>query len=708
MPVGQNTNKDITYCLLLGFFLGIAYLPLSSFLFAVKNDALIANFPPKYFFSAALHAGHWPLWNPYMNFGLPMYADPGFAFWHPLTFLFGALGYNIWLLSVEILVYLWLGGIFMYFLGRYLGHSRKTAFLIAAMFMCCGFFIGNLSQTNFLTCAAFLPLVVQTFLQLQQTPTPKRMFFAAGSIYLLISGGHPAIPIGTLYFLAALLAGLALTKPKPRELKKLATTNLLLILTVLGLTAPIWLSWLQIWPYFTRASPVVQSNSADTGFTLTSWSSFVFPFATMANTDFFGTTTSMRSGYFSFIGFGLLLFTLAHKRNRLQHIFLIEGVLFLLVSFGGDVKIFIYSHMPLLTFIRDNGEYRIFTLFAFILTVSWPLERLLQQSDKAINHYFPRMINAFFLLSLIALLIGCGIMLYRQIPFLPPSTNGLLLRIKHQLDILSPAEALTINAAILLLLTAAWFLLRHRVRNAILIPGIISIDLILSCWLLLPFTGVQRQSPADMQALLPHVSPGIPLPTLEPLAQNDRPGLEKILGRWSYYTKQPGTPVKGDYPVLLQETKDYFESPCAKTLVQRPFVFRTAPNAPLPRLTAFSPTRIELQVGQVAAPAKRDHENGPADTLVLLQNHFPGWQSSIDGRPCPLLKLYGSFMGVAVPADNFPHRVQFLFSPPGLLWYLLIPVITLLLLAFAGTRQPLAQSDHGPLNQKKAQEGQPD
>ena len=692
-----ETRKDLQNCLLLGLFLCVAYLPVSSLLFAVKNDALTENFPPKYFFSAALQSGHWPLWNPYMNFGLPMYADPGFAFWHPLTWLFGALGYNVWMLSVEILVYIWLGGIFMYFLGRYLGHSRRTTFIMAAMFMCCGFFAGNLSHTNFLTCAAFLPLVIQTFLQLQQRLTPKRLFFAAASLYLLISGGHPAIPIGTFYFLVALLAGLALTTPKPGHLKKLAGTNLLLLLTVLGLTAPLWLSWLQLWPYFTRASPVFQPDHASTGFSPPSWISFLFPFATMANTDFFGTVNSMRSGYFSFIGLGLLLFVLTHKTNRLQLIFLVAGGLFLLLSLGGTVKSVLYSHLPLLHFIRTNGEYRIFTLCSFIISISWPLEALLQQKDTTIIHYFSRVITVFFLLALAALLLAGGSMLYNHIPFLLPSADGLLLRIKHRLDILPITEALAINAAILLTLTGFWLLLKRRIRPAILIPSIVMADLALSCWLLLPVTGVQRQGPAAMQAILPHVAPGIPLPTLEPVAKNDRPGLEKILGQWSYYTKQPGTPVMGDYPVLFQQTKDYFHAPLADSLVHRPFIFQTARTTTLPTLISFSPTHIEIQTLPASA----------GDTLVLLQNNFTGWQCLLDGRPGPLLQPYLSFMGVAIPADNVPHRIQFRFSPPWLLGYLLIPGIVLLLLAFAATRQPLAQPDHGPLDYKKSNEGQP-
>src|ERR1700761_2234518 len=135
----QKTTHWPNY-LFLGLFLCLAYVPLTSFLFAVKNDALTENFPPKYFFSASLHSGYWPLWNPYINFGIPTYADPGFAFWNPLTWIFGGVGYNVWALSAELLVYIWLAGIFMYRLGHYFGHSRLTAFLMGALYMCCGFF----------------------------------------------------------------------------------------------------------------------------------------------------------------------------------------------------------------------------------------------------------------------------------------------------------------------------------------------------------------------------------------------------------------------------------------------------------------------------------------------------------------------------------------------------------------------------------------
>src|SRR5436305_13009828 len=99
--------------LLLLLILFIAYLPLSTFYFGMKNDAFSDNFPNKYFLSEALHAGTLPLWNPYLNFGFPIYADPGFAFWNPVTWLFAFAGYSAYTLTAAVLLYIYFAGVFM-------------------------------------------------------------------------------------------------------------------------------------------------------------------------------------------------------------------------------------------------------------------------------------------------------------------------------------------------------------------------------------------------------------------------------------------------------------------------------------------------------------------------------------------------------------------------------------------------------------------
>jgi hypothetical protein len=661
-------------CLLLGVFLYLAYLPLSSFLFAVKNDALTQNFPHKYFFSAALHSGFLPLWNPYVNFGLPLYADPGFAFWQPLTWLFGFIGYSVHMLAIELLVYIWLGGIFMYRLGLFLGHSRLTALILGMLYMCCGFFIGNLAHTNFLTCAAFLPLVTLKFLKLQASFSPGHLLQTTLACYLLAAGGHPAIPIGALYFFATILVAYLITARRgtwrPRQAIR---TNLLLLLAVLGLTAPIFLSWSEIWPFFNRCSPVFQSDFQDLGFTLPSYLSFLFPFATTARSSFFGTDPSMRNGYISFIGLALFLVALTGKKNRLQITFLIGGIVMLLLSLGAPVKNLLYSNLPLLRLIRTNGEYRVFALFSFILVLSWPLEALLKQGDPK-NLPFSRSMAILGIIALVTLGFSAPFVHFPAVP-----SKDFAGAIKSLLDGLGLPTRLFINAALLVILISVYFLLRKTIPPGKLIPALLTTDLLLFCWMHLPVTGVQRRSASDIESLYASVAPGIPQPRLSPIADNTRSAehLEKIIGCWSYYSKQPGTPELCNYPTLFTATEDYFRSALPDSLNKRPFLF-IEHAATLPDLIRFSPENIEIRA---SSPIP--------DTLVLMQNDFPGWRTTIDGRPIPHIKVYRSFIGI--PFDGSGHLFTCRFTGPRLYWYLGLALLTIAVLygwcAVTGFRQ---------------------
>lgn len=673
--------------LMLGIFLYIAYLPLSSFLFAPKNDALTANFPNKYFFSAALHAGKLPLWNPFINFGLPLYADPGFAFWHPLTWLFGAIGYNIYMLVIEVLCYTWLGGIFMYRLGKYLGHGQPTAFLMGILFMCCGFFIGNQSHINFLTAAAFLPLVLQTFLQLQQQLSPKRLLFAAGSLFLVISAGHPAIPFATVYFLSVLVLALLLQRSstsRGSQFIAILKTNGLLLLTVLGLAAPVLLSWVEIYTQFSRSKPVLQSTQTDLGFTFSSFISFLFPFSTTAYTDSFSTDLSMRNGYFSFLGFALFIIAMTGRRNKCQNIFLASGAVMLLFSLGGPFKADLYRHLPLLRYVRSNGEYRIFAILSFIIVLSYPLDLLLKGSparlteapiDSLLKERTPlRMLNHI----LAAITAGCSLIiavvaiyLWRHgqgFPFTPKA--GLTANIKNLLDYLSFPARLLINATYLLLLLSVWFLLKNRLPPAQLLPPVLMADLVLFCWLHLPVTGVQQKSPSEITKYFSTIAPRLPIPRLIPICENIRQGedLQKIIGCWSYYSKQPGAPQLCEYPTLLSTTEDYFNSNLSDTINTHPFIFlqRQLPGSTL-SIKTFGPQQIDINVFSPTA-----------DTLILLQNSYPGWKTQLNDKPHPWEKKYISFMGSAVPAGSSLLSFRFENHRPG--QYFLISLVTLTIL----------------------------
>ena len=86
MQVYTNSKRQrVKLILLFVAVLFIAYLPVSTFLFFIKNDAFTGYFPPKFFMSESIKAGYLPLWNPYINYGIQQYGDLRSGFWSPVT-----------------------------------------------------------------------------------------------------------------------------------------------------------------------------------------------------------------------------------------------------------------------------------------------------------------------------------------------------------------------------------------------------------------------------------------------------------------------------------------------------------------------------------------------------------------------------------------------------------------------------------------------
>ena len=84
--------KYYGWIILIGWLI---YWPISLFLFGIKNDILTDYFPTRFFMSESLHAGFIPWWNPYVNFGIPQYAEMNSSYWSPITWLIAAIpGYS--------------------------------------------------------------------------------------------------------------------------------------------------------------------------------------------------------------------------------------------------------------------------------------------------------------------------------------------------------------------------------------------------------------------------------------------------------------------------------------------------------------------------------------------------------------------------------------------------------------------------------------
>jgi hypothetical protein len=655
----------------------VAYLPLSTFYFGMKNDAFSDNFPNKFFFTETISSGFLPLWNPYLNFGFPIYADPGFAFWHPITWLFGVvIKYNAYTLTIEVLLYLYIAGISMYRLGRYLSFTNATAFTIAVMYMCSGFFTGQLQHINFLTAAAFLPFLLQQFLVLFQCPCRRNACLTALAYYFVFACGHPAIPIGTVYFLLTLTAAIVILNNKPSAtLKKVLLYQSLAVALFIVLYSPAIYSYANITDEYGRGGEANQfdAGAINAGFSPSSWLSFLYPFSTVKNAPFFTDDLAMRNSYFSIAGFILVLTQIRNKSYLMRALF-ISSLVMLLLSCGGFIKGVVFSNLPLLTYIRTNGEFRIFSILCFCVIAGHGLNNL---NFTPRNSYEVFRKTVIFMLS-ISLLATIYIAFENTALLLSSSSRSFYTTskgIKGLIDSLTFTDALLISLIINCL--CLFFILLAKADHR-KITLIILIDLIANSIAYLPFSGIGKVTLAEIQSTYNKSEKGIIIPPLIPIKNIDTLSSERtgLVGNWSFYNKQIGSTSLTDYPSYFSNTEKYFNSDLPAAVNNYPYIFLKSdfedssplksPNKTL-KVKFYSPQKIVIEVD-----ALQD------DSLVLLQNRYKFWRANADGQELEINPTLITFM--SVPLRKGRHIVGFYYQDKWLILFTTVSITSFLIL----------------------------
>jgi len=405
-----------------------------------------------------------------------------------------------------------------------------------------------------------------------------------------------------------------------------------------------------------------------------SYLSFLFPFATTATSRFLQNDLLMRNAYFSCIGFALFLLCLVGEKNKHQKIFIWSGAFMLLLSFGGYFKSLIYPNLPLLQFVRTNGEYRVFSIFSFILASSFSLEKTFREGKS-------KHLNKILIIFGAASLAGPCLFLLRhqggnlfQTPIVT-SQVALIDKIKWWLDHWTFSERLFINSMVLIALLTIYFLGRKKIKLNILVPIVISVDLLIFCWMQLPISGVQKKSVASINAYFNGLPNGIPTPSMRPIGNNLPPNneIEKVIGCWSYYSKEPGTPTECNYPTELRTTKAYFQSAFTAQVNQHPFLFVHNPEAGEISLKYYTPTEILV-----------DAKMRSSDSLILLQNDYQHWKLLINGKPSVTSRKWLSFMSCGLDGGN--STIKFYFQNWNLLIALFVSVCSLFLLLYLSFR----------------------
>ncbi len=103
-------------------------------------------------------------------------------------------------------------------------------------------------------------------------------------------------------------------------------------------------------------------------------------------------------------------------------------------------------------------------------------------------------------------------------------------------------------------------------------------------------------------------------------------------------------------------------------------------------VTEFEPERFTV------------HVNSSANAILsLAQPYYPGWQATLDNQPTDILKAYGTFCAIEVPAGD--HTIQLLYNPlsyriggiASLIAWVVVVLVGIFLVVRGRRGQPISQ-----------------
>lgn len=718
----MDRKKPYLYYFLLFISAVVAMLPVVLLRHPLKWDMIDQAYPWRYFIGECLQNGNLPLWNPYQLLGSPIHADPQSSAWYPVTWLFGYLfGYDIYVISFDFFLHIFLAGLGMFYLARQLKFRDETAFFMGLSYMLSGFFIGNAQHFMWIISGTWIPFIIGAFLELKNTPSISGAVKFGLAFFMIMTGGYPAFIFLLLYLLTAIFILFTVDYIRKKE-----SGDLFRFTKYLGIAAVftilcgmvIIISVYHLQGAMTRGAGVTLRQALFGAFTLKSFISFILPFASIRNMDFYGTDLSMSNAYFGLLTLVFFLAGLMMRRSKLVNLFLFWGLFCLTASVGSvlPVREFLYHYVPFMNLFRFPGLFRIFFILSFIIVAGFAFDEWRKEAPGLANKL---MITAF---------IMAGLLLVFFISAFSRTALNMMDFIKNELTVSSENSTIvqhilfqgTIQLAfiiIFIMVLTKWQLKKYAFTAILLISAL---DMIIATRLNGPYTIYYGQLKSrEIYDYAGRFPKGFPVPGNGPVIDNKDSGKLIYQALWrnlNIFHKQVS--FEGYNPLHLkgfEEMADYHPK-LFETILQNPLVYladRVSPLDSLPfhekdsmylkgrvyfddkdylmlkgegfrlnegdsiNVTAFSP-------GEIKAVSKTKDK-----ALVnLLQNNYYGWKAAIDGRPASIKMANMSFISIEVPAGD--HEVMFTYDPVGVkigFWVTLLVLLAgLVLLITKGVR----------------------
>lgn len=679
------TKKEI---LLLFLVTILAFWQVAFLKFGMKWDFVDAFLPSRYFFSESILNNQFPLWNPYLLYGTPIFADLVSVF-NPEFWIVGNLfGYSNITLQFMYLVYLVLAGVsFFYFLKQF-NSDQKISLGLAVAYMLSGLTVGNAQHLAFVAGYAILPFVVASYFLFIRQLNRSNLVQLAISLFLMIYASYPGLTIILGYLLLCIfLSNLVVRRSDKIYLKKYLIFHFLLAGIAILFSTVLIVAFVQGAPFLKRYSGITVDLAHKHPFSLQSVLSFLLPMATGSDPQFFKTDPSMSNGYWGIVSLVLFLVAVTKKaKNKTSYVILGFGIFSLLASFGDRffLREFLYRYFPLMNMFQYPGIFRAFAIFGFLAFtgINQKPEDLIENERKRLK------IILFILITILLILIVHSALKVENFAFFNPD-----LSFKEELLKATRFDAIIFQGTIQLMILLVFILAVWKIKNsrpfATTLLLLFVFDGIVSTQLNIHYTVVGEDNPVQFHRYLKSSPKGFPIPELNPIGENsDRNAQNEFIwmnnnvfpkkvtfdGLVSF--KLNGYAFLSDnYPDLLEAVKMnpvvYFSddiredtnignfSPKTvflteehfKTLEGKNFISSSSDQL---EIVKFSPKQIEIK-------AFTSHPQ----LLIYQQNYFTGWSVLVDGEKQKLLKSNFTHMAVLVAPGE--HTVRFEYRNPVIL-----------------------------------------
>lgn len=326
-------------------------------------------------------AGHFLLWDPWVNGGTPDHADPTVGAASPILIFVAAISGGAQPGFVAYWLVVWfLGPLGLLLLGRHLGAPAWGAFVVAAGFAFCGFYTGHAEHTSFVYSYSFLPWFIW---RLDKALASKRLFPAlqAGALWGISAlGGYPQLTFLSACFLCLWALGRCwFSEPGDngwsRPQFNFAILSLVLVFAVGTLVlAPSYVGLLTEGAGFTdRAGPLprayaISSNELDSGTLLT----FASPYLHLLKYPGLNPTlwpkadVSVMGNYIGALPLIFALMAVVMRPNSGWRWWLVAIAAFAIMCGMGDhlpVRGWLYDFVPPTRYFRHAGAFRGYAIF---------------------------------------------------------------------------------------------------------------------------------------------------------------------------------------------------------------------------------------------------------------------------------------------------------------------------------------------------------